>query len=95
MAFVIYVGIISLAIQFSNFELDGRHVLSYIDPNYSSMIVFLLGPFVIISIVKFCHVLFYYGVITLSRNYILVVLCFFAMNILVSKTVSFKRLGCF
>lgn len=96
MAFVIYVGIISLAIQFSNFELDGRHVLSYIDPNYSSMIVFLFGAFCYYKYSKVLScVVFIMGVITLSRNYILVVLCFFAMNILVSKTVSFKKIGLF
>lgn len=95
-AFAIYVGIISLAIQFSNFELDGRHVLSYIDPNYSSMIVFLLGVFCYYKYSKVLScVIFTMGVITLSRNYILVVLCFFMMNMLVNKTVFFKKIGVF
>lgn len=77
--FIVVVVLISILIQLMVFRAnDGRVVLSYFDPNYSAMMIFLFGAFVHYSFSKkLALFIFSLGLITLSRNYILVIVIFY------------------
>lgn len=60
---------------------DGRPVLSYIDPNYSSYYIFCLFLFAWLSGYKKISILLIFcGFMTLSRNYFLAVIIFLLFN---------------
>lgn len=89
------VGIISVCLQLLMFDLDGRPVLSYLDSNYSSMMIFLFSVYVYYNIGrKYSIAPFILGVVTLSRAYVLVCLCFFILNALI-KYSCFKKIMLF
>lgn len=88
-------GTISVCLQLLMFDLDGRPVLSYIDSNYSSMMIFLFSVYVYYNIGrKYSIAPFILGVVTLSRAYVLVCLCFFILNVLI-KYNFFKQIMLF
>ena len=77
---LLFIGFFSLVLQLVLFDLDGRPVLSYIDSNYSSMMIFLFSVYVFYNIGKFHSLLpFSLGILTLSRAYVLVCLVFFLL----------------
>ena len=73
----------SMVVQLFIFDLDGRPVLSYIDTNYSSMMIFLFGMFCFYKVDKKLAIcVLALGIITLSRAYLLVVFCFVLLTLL-------------
>lgn len=91
----ILVSIFSILIQLFIFRAnDGRIVLSYFDPNYSGMMIFLLGSFVYFNLSKgLALFVFCSGLLTLSRNFMLVVIVFYLLSFLHNKIIFNKLLG--
>lgn len=84
-------GVISLCLQLLIFDLDGRPVLSYIDSNYSSMMIFLFSVYVYYNFGKIHSIIpFMLGLITLSRAYVLVCLCFLMLEVLIRYNIFRK-----
>lgn len=95
--FFIISSVVSIIIQLAIFDLDGRSVLSYLDPNYSSFVIFLLGVYCFYTYSKLLTVfIFILGGITLSRNYILAVSVFIVLTYVLSLNSNIlKRLMLF
>nr|QLL91173.1 Wzy [Plesiomonas shigelloides] len=88
-------GVLSILMQLMIFRLDGRLVLSYIDPNYSSLAIFLFSVYVYYSLGKVYSLFpFLLGLIPLSRAYVLVCLVFFSLEYLV-KYKPYKKIMLF
>lgn len=82
---MIFLSIISILIQLMIFDLDGRAVMSYIDPNYSAMVIFFLGSFIFYSYSKtLAFMVFTVGLVTLSRNYLLALFVFYLSHFIVN-----------
>lgn len=82
---MIFLSVVSILIQLMIFDLDGRAVLSYIDPNYSGMVIFFLGSFIFYSYSKkLAFMVFAVGLVTLSRNYLLAISIFYLSHYLVN-----------
>lgn len=78
----IYLTFFSLLLQLAFFRfVDGRPVLSYIDPNYSSYYIFCFFLFIwFLGYKKLAILLILCGLLTLSRAYFLAVIIFFIVD---------------
>ncbi|CAH1596992.1 conserved membrane hypothetical protein [Vibrio owensii] len=93
--FLIFLSFLSIVYQLATSDSIGRRTLTYIDPNYSSLVIYFLGVLCFKLNKKTLSIsLFSLGLLTLSRNYILAVTIFFVVNYLV-KNDRVHRLICF
>ncbi|HIF9315346.1 TPA: hypothetical protein ACX6Q1_003702 [Photobacterium damselae] len=75
---LVIISVISVIYQLLTSNTVGRYTLTYIDPNYSSMVIYFLAVFVYKNVSKkLAFFVFFLGLLTLSRNYILAVMLFY------------------
>ncbi|CAH7043639.1 conserved membrane hypothetical protein [Vibrio chagasii] len=78
---LIGLAIISICYQLLTSESVGRRTLTYIDPNYSSMVIYFLGILCLkLKYRTFGYLILSLGLLTLSRNYMLALIVFFTVQ---------------